>query len=99
MGLGLGPGHLGHPVAHGVGDGAVPGAGLLERALLRVREPEHRPELGLLVITHYQRLLDEIRPTHVHLLIDGRIAESGGMELATRLEAEGYEAWRTPVAP
>ena len=58
-----------------------------------------RPELGLLVITHYQRLLDEIRPTHVHLLIDGRIAESGGMELATRLEAEGYEAWRTPVAP
>ena len=58
-----------------------------------------RPELGLLVITHYQRLLDEIRPTHVHLLIDGRIVESGGMELATRLEAEGYEAWRTPVAP
>jgi Fe-S cluster assembly ATP-binding protein len=58
-----------------------------------------RPDLGLLVITHYQRLLDEIQPTHVHLLIDGRIVESGGMELATRLEAEGYEAWRTSVAP
>jgi Fe-S cluster assembly ATP-binding protein len=57
-----------------------------------------RSELGLLVITHYQRLLDEIRPSHVHLLIDGRIAESGGMELATKLEDEGYEAWRTPVA-
>ncbi len=57
-----------------------------------------RPELGLLVITHYQRLLDEIRPTHVHLLIDGRIVESGDMDLAARLEAEGYEAWRTPVA-
>ena len=58
-----------------------------------------RPDLGLLVITHYQRLLDEIRPSHVHLLIDGRIVESGGMELAARLEAEGYEPWRTPVAP
>ncbi|NLD75865.1 MAG: Fe-S cluster assembly ATPase SufC [Acidimicrobiales bacterium] len=57
-----------------------------------------RPELGLLVITHYQRLLDEIRPSHVHLLIDGRIVESGGMELAEKLETEGYEAWRTPVA-
>ena len=57
------------------------------------------PERSMIVITHYQRLLDEIRPTHVHLLIDGRIVESGGMELATRLEAEGYEAWRTPVAP
>ena len=57
-----------------------------------------RPELGLLVITHYQRLLDEIRPTHVHLLIDGRIVESGDMDLAATLEAEGYEAWRAPVA-
>ena len=57
-----------------------------------------RPELGMLVVTHYQRLLDEIRPSHVHLLIDGRIVESGGMEIAERLETEGYEAWRTPVA-
>ncbi|HWJ64411.1 MAG TPA: Fe-S cluster assembly ATPase SufC [Acidimicrobiales bacterium] len=58
-----------------------------------------RPELGLLVVTHYQRLLDELQPTHVHLLIDGRIEASGGMELATKLETEGYEGWRTPVAP
>ena len=57
-----------------------------------------RTQLGLLVITHYQRLLDEIRPSHVHLLIDGRIEESGDMELAARLEREGYESWRTPVA-
>ena len=54
-----------------------------------------RPELGLLVITHYQRLLDEIRPSHVHVLIEGRIVESGDMALAERLEVEGYDAWRT----
>jgi Fe-S cluster assembly ATP-binding protein len=65
-----------------------------------VREVQaDRPDLGLLVVTHYQRLLDEIRPSHVHLIIDGRIVESGGMELVARLEAEGYESWRAPVAP
>jgi Fe-S cluster assembly ATP-binding protein len=65
-----------------------------------VREVQKdRPELGLLVVTHYQRLLDELQPTHVHLLIDGQIVESGDMALATKLETEGYEAWRTPVAP
>ncbi|CAN5885760.1 Fe-S cluster assembly ATPase SufC [soil metagenome] len=63
-----------------------------------VREVQaDRSELGLLVVTHYQRLLDELRPSHVHLLIDGRIVESGGMELVARLDAEGYESWRTPV--
>ncbi|MDQ3462137.1 MAG: Fe-S cluster assembly ATPase SufC [Actinomycetota bacterium] len=56
-----------------------------------------RPDLGLLVVTHYQRLLDELRPSHVHLLLDGRIVESGGMEIVARLEADGYESWRTPV--
>ena len=53
-----------------------------------------RPELGVLAITHYQRLLDELRPDRVHVMIDGRIVESGGPELAARLEAEGYDAWR-----
>jgi Fe-S cluster assembly ATP-binding protein len=53
-----------------------------------------RPELGLLAITHYQRLLDELEPDRVHIMIDGRIVESGGMELAARLESEGYDAWR-----
>ena len=53
-----------------------------------------RPELGVLLITHYQRILDELTPDVVHLLIDGRVAASGGPELARRLEKEGYEAWR-----
>jgi Fe-S cluster assembly ATP-binding protein len=53
-----------------------------------------RPEMGVLVITHYQRLLNYLQPDYVHLLIDGRIAASGGPELALELEAEGYESWR-----
>ncbi|MBI2706685.1 MAG: Fe-S cluster assembly ATPase SufC [Actinobacteria bacterium] len=53
-----------------------------------------RPELGVLAITHYQRLLDELRPDRVHILVSGRIVESGGPELAGRLESEGYDAWR-----
>ncbi len=52
-------------------------------------------ELGVLVITHYQRLLDELAPDVVHILVDGRIVETGGADLALRLEAEGYDAWRT----
>ena len=54
-----------------------------------------RPDLGVVVITHYQRMLDELAADHVHLLIDGRIVADGGPELATRLETEGYDAWRT----
>ena len=50
-----------------------------------------RPELGVLAITHYQRLLDELQPDRVHVIVDGRIVESGGPELSARLEAEGYE--------
>ena len=48
------------------------------------------PERSFLVITHYQRLLNHIVPDRVHVLQDGRIVESGGRELALRLEAEGY---------
>src|SRR5688500_8993334 len=48
------------------------------------------PEVGILLITHYQRLLNYIRPHHVHVLMGGRIVSSGGFELAERLEAEGY---------
>jgi Fe-S cluster assembly ATP-binding protein len=48
------------------------------------------PEMGALVITHYQRILDYITPDHVHVFVDGRIVESGGPELAKKLEAEGY---------
>jgi Fe-S cluster assembly ATP-binding protein len=53
-----------------------------------------RPGLGVLAITHYQRLLDYLEPDRVHVLIDGRVVQSGGPELARQLEAEGYEAWR-----
>jgi Fe-S cluster assembly ATP-binding protein len=53
-----------------------------------------RTQLGVLAITHYQRLLDLLKPDVVHLLIDGRIVETGGPELAARLETEGYESWR-----
>jgi len=56
-----------------------------------------RPELGCLVITHYQKLLELLVPDHVHVLIDGRIAVSGGPELAQQLEADGYDAWRQPA--
>ena len=51
------------------------------------------PEMGALVITHYQRILDYITPDFVHVFIDGRIVEEGGPELAHTLEAEGYERY------
>ena len=54
-----------------------------------------RPELGVLAITHYQRLLDELQPDRVHVIVDGRIVETGGPELAATLEAEGYERFET----
>jgi Fe-S cluster assembly ATP-binding protein len=54
-----------------------------------------RPDLGVLVITHYQRILQYLEPDVVHVLVDGRIVASGDMELANRLEREGYESWRT----
>ncbi len=53
-----------------------------------------RPELGVVAITHYQRLLDHLEPDVIHILIDGRIVDSGGPELAERLERDGYESWR-----
>jgi Fe-S cluster assembly ATP-binding protein len=49
------------------------------------------PDLGVLVITHYQRILDYIKPEHVHILVDGRIVMSGGPELALELEEKGYD--------
>jgi len=49
------------------------------------------PELGVLVITHYQRLLNYIKPDYVHVMLDGRIVESGGPDLALHLEEHGYD--------
>jgi len=51
------------------------------------------PQMGALVITHYQRILNYITPDHVHVFVDGRIVASGGAELAHQLEAEGYDAF------
>jgi Fe-S cluster assembly ATP-binding protein len=53
-----------------------------------------RPEMGVLLITHYQRILEHLTPDVVHILVDGRIVESGGPDLAERLEREGFESWR-----
>lgn len=49
------------------------------------------PDMGVMIITHYQRLLDYITPDFVHVIMQGRIVKSGGPELAKRLEAEGYD--------
>jgi Fe-S cluster assembly ATP-binding protein len=54
------------------------------------------PDMGALVITHYQRILSHIEPDFVHVFVGGRIVEEGGPELAHKLEAEGYEAF-TPA--
>ena len=51
-----------------------------------------RPDKGVLLITHYQRLLDYVKPDVVHVMVAGRIVKSGGPELALQLEQEGYEA-------
>jgi Fe-S cluster assembly ATP-binding protein len=55
------------------------------------------PERSMLVITHYQRLLEYIVPDVVHVLQGGRIVASGGKELALHLEASGYQEWRDPA--
>jgi Fe-S cluster assembly ATP-binding protein len=51
------------------------------------------PDMGALVITHYQRILNYVTPDFVHVFVDGRIVSEGGPELAERLEAEGYKAF------
>ena len=56
----------------------------------RVRESG---EVGTLLITHYTRILRYIKPDFVHVFSDGRIVESGGPELADKLESEGYESY------
>ena len=52
------------------------------------------PNLGVLLITHYQRILNYITPDHVHVILDGRIVKTGGPELAQELERVGYEGIR-----
>lgn len=59
---------------------------------------KERPEMGILVITHYQRILKYLNPDKVHVMVDGVVALSGGRELAVELEARGYD-WVKPPAP
>ena len=54
---------------------------------------------GILLITHYQRLLNYIKPDFVHVMVDGRVVRSGGAELALELESKGYEGFRPAVEP
>ena len=57
------------------------------------------PEMGILVITHYQRILKYLNPDKVHVMVDGVVALSGGRELAVELEARGYDWVKPPAAP
>jgi Fe-S cluster assembly ATP-binding protein len=54
--------------------------------------------MGALVITHYQRILNYIKPDFVHVFVGGKIVEEGGPELAEKLEASGYEEWEEKEA-
>jgi Fe-S cluster assembly ATP-binding protein len=56
------------------------------------------PDMGALVITHYQRILDYIKPDFVHVFVGGKIVEEGGPELAKKLESQGYAAWGQEAA-
>jgi Fe-S cluster assembly ATP-binding protein len=60
---------------------------------VRTVRTEH-PAMGVVVVTHYVKLLEEIEPDHVHILVDGQIVRSGGPELAVQIEHEGYDTFR-----
>ncbi|HLI55092.1 MAG TPA: Fe-S cluster assembly ATPase SufC [Acidimicrobiales bacterium] len=67
--------------------------GVVARGVQSVRAV--RPDMGALLVTHYNRILGELRPDVVHLMVDGRIVASGEADLALRIEEEGYESWRS----
>ncbi|WP_418277120.1 Fe-S cluster assembly ATPase SufC [Isoptericola jiangsuensis] len=64
-----------------------------------VNRAKETTDVGVLLITHYTRILRYIQPDFVHVFVDGRIAEEGGPELAERLEAEGYDRFLTTGTP
>jgi Fe-S cluster assembly ATP-binding protein len=66
--------------------------GVVARGIEAVRSA--RPQLGILLITHYRRILEHLTPDAVHILLGGRIVASGGRDLADRLEREGFDAFR-----
>jgi len=63
------------------------------RLVAKAIESLRGKDRAFLIITHYSRILHHVRPTHVHVMVDGRIVESGGWELAERVEREGYREW------
>jgi Fe-S cluster assembly ATP-binding protein len=69
--------------------------GNVARGIEEVRKD--RPELGILLITHYQRILDHLTPDVVHVLVGGRIVETGGPDLARTVEAKGFDAFKAAV--
>jgi len=69
---------------------------VVARGVRTVREA--RPQMGVVIVTHYVKLLEELAPDHVHVLMDGRIVHSGGAEVADDIERNGYEHWRIGVA-
>ncbi len=71
----------------------IDGVRVVARGVDEVRS--RRPDLGVVVVTHYRRILDALKPDLIHVLIAGRIVATGGPELAARLDREGYEAWRS----
>ena len=58
----------------------------------------HNDQTGILLVTHYQRLLNYIKPDYVHVMMDGQLVKSGGPELALKLEDLGYEWVETEMA-
>ena len=63
-----------------------------------VNRAQEQNQMGTLLITHYTRILRYIKPDYVHVFVDGQVAESGGPELADRLEEEGYVRFETAAA-
>ncbi len=59
----------------------------------------NRPQMGVVLITHYQRILRSLHPTAIHIAMDGQIVATGGGELVDQIEEEGYQKWRTAVSP
>ena len=68
---------------------------IVARGVRTVRD--ENPLMGVVVVTHYVKLLEEIEPDQVHILVDGQIVHSADAELAQQIELDGYDAWR-PVA-
>jgi Fe-S cluster assembly ATP-binding protein len=57
-----------------------------------------RPALGILLITHYRRILEHLVPDRIHVLLEGRVVASGGPEIAEQLERDGFDAFRAEAA-